>query len=254
MEKLKQFFICYRHSWLYKATIVMGILIIVTLLLDKIALPLYVKLGEETEIPDVLEMHIDEADRILTEKGFQVLVRDSMYDADHPEGYVIEQNPYPYATVKENRRVYLTISIGEKPIIMPNLFGVSPREAELILDSYGLRLNAKNYIYSDIYHEGTVIGQSYPQGQEIRAGSPIDITISLGALKEDLIVPDLIGKSLYEARQRIKAMDLKIGDIIYEEKANILPETVVQQSLPAGSVFEPGQTIDLTISKEKADE
>jgi serine/threonine-protein kinase len=253
MEKLKNFLTWYRQSRLYSVSILLLVIVVITLLLDKIFMPLYVSLGDETEMPDVIEMHVNEARDLLTRQGFQVLVSDSMYDANHEENFVIEQNPYPYATVKENRRVYLTISIGEKPIIMPNLFGVSPREADLILESYGLNLKAKNYFWSDIYHEGTVIGQSYPQGQEIKAGANIDITISLGKLKEETIVPDLIGKSLHEARQRLKLLELKIGDIIYEERSNILPETVVKQSIPGGESFEPGETIILTVSKEETE-
>ena len=250
MDKFKTYYDWYRQSILFNVSIFLLIILVIILLLDKIFMPLYISLGNETEMPDVIEMHVDEAKDVLTKQGFQVLVSDSMYDAIHEEGIIIEQNPYPYATVKENRRVYLTISIGEKPIIMPNLFGVSPREADLILDSYGLKLKAKIYVYSDIYHEGTVIGQSYPQGQEIRAGSQIDVTISLGKLKEEMVVPNLIGKSLYEARQRLKLLELKIGEIIYEERAKILPETVIKQSIPPGEIFEPGDTIILTVSKE----
>ncbi len=253
MDKLKTFLSWYRQSFLFNVTILLFVIIVVTLLVDKIFLPLYISLGDETEMPDVIEMHVAEASDLLTKQGFQVLVSDSMYDALHEEGVIIEQNPYPYATVKENRRVYLTISIGEKPIIMPNLFGVSPREADLILHSYGMKLKAKNYVYSDIYNEGTVIGQSYPQGQQIRAGSEIDITISLGKLREETIVPDLIGKSLYEARQRLKLLELRLGEIVYEERDKILPETVIKQSIPAGEAFNPGDTIILTVSKEKSE-
>ena len=144
MDKIKTFLSWYRQSFLYNVTILLFVIIVVTLLVDKIFLPLYISLGDETEMPDVIEMHVAEARDLLIKQGFQVLVSDSMYDATHKEGVIIEQNPYPYATVKENRRVYLTISIGEKPIIMPNLFGVSPREADLILDSYGMKLKAKS--------------------------------------------------------------------------------------------------------------
>lgn len=222
-----------------------------TLLMDKIIMPLYVQLGDETELPDVIEMNVQEAKKVLNEKGFLVVIKDSLFDAHHQVGTVIEQNPYPYAIVKEGRRVYLTVSIGDKPIIMPNLFGVSPREAELILETHDLKLGSKNFVYSDRYHEGTVMGQSYPQGQEIRLGSGIDIIISLGQLSVEKIVPDLIGKSLHEARERLRAVKLRIGEIIWDERDNILPETVISQSLPAGSKFEEENTITLTVSKEK---
>jgi serine/threonine-protein kinase len=96
------------------------------------------------------------------------------------------------------------------------------------------------------------MGQSYPQGQEIKAGSNIDIIISLGQLSVEAVVPDLIGKSLHEARERLRAINLQIADIEWEERDNILPETIISQSLPAGESFSPDETIVLVVSKEKS--
>ncbi len=239
-----------KQTWWGKTVLAIIIIFAFTLLTDKIIMPFYVQLGDETELPDVIEMSISEATGVLKDKGFIVVIKDSLYDANHPVGSVIEQNPYPYAIVKEGRRVYLTVSIGEKPIIMPNLFGVSPRESELILVTHDLKLRSKNYVYSDRYHEGTVMGQSYPQGQEIKSGSAIDIIISLGQLSVDPVVPDLIGKSMHEARERLRAINLKIAEIIWEERENILPETVISQSIPGGQIFEEDETITLVVSKE----
>ena len=239
-----------KETWWAKIIVAVLCVFIFILLMDRIVMPLYVELGDERDLPDVIEMPINEAQDLLVQQGFQVVIRDSLYDANHPIGTVIEQNPYPYAVVKEGRRIYLTVSIGEKPIIMPNLFGVSPREAELILDTHNLKLGAKNYYYSERYHEGSVMGQSYPQGQEIKSGSRIDIIISLGQLSEELIVPDLVGKSLHEARERLRAVKLNIAEIEWEERDNILPETIISQSLPSGQSFSPEETISLVVSKE----
>jgi serine/threonine-protein kinase len=241
-----------KEYWWVKLILVFLSLILVALLFDKIIMPLYVGLGNETELPDVIEMPLAEAKNLLDKEGFRVVVKDSLYDANHEVGTVIEQNPYPYATVKEGRRVYLTVSIGEKPIVMPNLFGVSPREAELILRTYGLKLGSKFYVPNDRYYEGTVMSQSYPQGQEIKPGSKIDIVISLGQINKDPVTPDLVGKSLHEARERLKAVDLKIAEIIWEERENILPETIISQSMSPGQKFEEGEAITLVVSKEKS--
>jgi beta-lactam-binding protein with PASTA domain len=251
MTTIRNLFDRFRQTRYY-APALLGIgLLVFVLFMDQVVMPLYVKLGREVEMPDVLELPLDSARVQLLENGFRVMVSDSLYDSKHPVGTVIEQNPYPYALVKKGRRVYLTISIGEKLITMPNLFGVSSREAELLLQSHNLDLNAKSYVFSDIYHEGTVMGQSYPQGQPIKAGSKIDITISLGKLKQERIVPNVLGKSLYEAREILKAMGLKIGQIEFESHQDMLPETVVNQSLKAGTPFIPEDLIDLTVSKEK---
>ncbi len=243
-----------RDFWWAKLSVIFLGLVLVAFLVDKVIMPLYVDLGNETELPDVIEMSLSEATNLLEEKGFQIVVKDSLFDAKHDVGTVIEQNPYPYATVKEGRRVYLTVSIGEKPIIMPNLFGVSPREAELILETFRLKLGSKFYVPNERYYEGTVMSQSYPQGQEIKSGSKIDIIISLGQISKDAIVPDLVGKSLHEARERLKAVDLEIGEIVWEERDNILPETIISQSIPAGQTFVEEETIILVVSKEMSPE
>jgi len=67
-------------------------------------------------------------------------------------------------------------------------------------------------------------------------------------------VPSLIGKSLYEAKENLKINGIKIGEITYEERDKILPETVLQQSLEAGKKVESGNLIDLVVSKEKIEE
>ena len=77
MEKIKDFFTWIRNSRFYNLIILAVIVIFLTILMDRVIMPLYVKLGDETEMPDVLEMHVDEASQILTSKGFQVLVQDS---------------------------------------------------------------------------------------------------------------------------------------------------------------------------------
>lgn len=253
MDRFVYYWNWFLRSWLYRPAILLVILIFVGIIADQLIMPYYIKLGDEIEMPDVIEMHIDEARKMLTENGFNVLVKDSLYDANHELGTVIEQNPYPYALVKEGRRVYLSISIGEKPILMPNLFGVSPREAELILETYDLVLRARNYVYSDMYHEGTVMGQSYPPGQEIKAGSKINITISLGKLKEEMQIPNLVGKSLYEARERLRKLGVKIGEVSYQERDNILPETILSQSIEPGTHVTPEDMIDLVVSKERSE-
>jgi serine/threonine-protein kinase len=253
MKSFNYYWNWFLNSWLYRPAILFIILLVIGIIADQLLMPYYIKLGDEIEMPDVIEMHVDEAQKMLTENGFNVLVRDSLYDAFNEIGTVIEQNPYPYALVKEGRRVYLSISIGEKPILMPNLFGVSPREAELILETYGLVLRARNYVYSDMYHEGTVMGQSYPPGQEIKAGSKINITISLGKLKKEMQIPNLVGKSLYEARERLRKLGVEIGDLTYQERDNILPETVLSQSIEPGTSVTHEDKIDLVVSKGKSE-
>ncbi len=239
-------------KWFFRWSVYVVLLLLFVVLLDKILMPWYVRFGNEVELGDVVELPYSEAEQKLQKEGFQVVVTDSVYDAHYPAGIVVEQMPLPFTTVKEGRRVYLKISIGEKPIIMPNLFYKSPRDAELILKSYGLKVGNKLYEYSDISLAGVVISQSYPAGQEIKKSIPINLTISLGPFPKQPTIPYLIKKSLDAAKKQLHLLGVKKIILEYEERDDVLPETVLRQSLDAGILIDENTEIKLLVSKLKS--
>lgn len=234
-------------------TVVIGLtLLIVGLIVHLIIMPLYVHLGDEIKMPDVVENNLNEATHTLESKGFIVHIADSVFDAHYPAGTIVEQMPIAFSTVKEGRNVYLTISNGEKPIIMPNVFGLSPRAAKLKLEAASLILKEINYDYMDLSTEGAVISQSFPQGQEVRKNTEISITVSLGPMPSSLTVPYLIGKSLSAARQQLRLLKLRIGKIEYEENSSYLPNTILKQSMAQGASFNEESRLDLVVTKLEA--
>lgn len=233
----------------FKIGIGIIIFLLFVLLMDKVVMPFYVQLGDEIELPDVTEMTVEIASSEMESKGFSVVIADSVFDPNLQKGTIVEQNPYPFTRVKKGRNVYLVVSIGKKPIIMPNLFYKSPRDAELILRSYGLKLRSTNYEYNDMAVEGVVIGQSFPQGQKVRRDTPINITVSLGPFPTIKTIPELIGKSLSAAKKQLRALGIKDIQVEYEERENMLPETVLKQDLKPGALVEEETVIKLLVSK-----
>ena len=245
----------YRSSIFYKILFWLIVFFVVVLVMDKFVMPTYVRLGQEVELPDVVEMSAENAKKTLESHGFHGVITDSIFDAHYEVGMVVEQMPPAFSTVKKGRHVYLTVSIGEKPIIMPNLFYISPRDAELTLQSYNLKMGAKHYEYDDSSPEGVVIAQSYPQGQKVKRDTRINITISLGPFPERRTVPQLVGKSLEEAKSQLKMLGMNKIKITLEERANILPKTVLKQSIEPGTPVDEEKEIELIFSKiEKSEE
>jgi serine/threonine-protein kinase len=237
------------HFKITKLVLAFIAFVLIVLLFDNVIMPWYVRLGEEYELPDVVSMTVEQARDTLNKAGFQLVVKDSVYDENFAPGTITEQMPTAYSKVKKGRHVYVTVSIGEKPIIMPNLFFKSPREAELILKSKGLKLGNKYYEYSDLALENVVIGQSFPQGQKVKPGTRIDLTISLGPMPKKKLVPDLVGKSLDAAKKQLQLLGVKNILVEYEYKEDILPETVLAQSVKAGTPVEKVQQIKLVVSQ-----
>ncbi len=228
--------------------------ILIVLLFNDVVMPWYVRLGQEYELPDVVSMPVKQAKDSLKKAGFQLVIKDSVYDENFAPGTITEQQPSAYSKVKKGRHVYVTVSIGEKPIIMPNLFFKSPREAELILKSKGLQLGNLYYEYSDLALQDVVIGQSFPQGQKVKPGTKIDLTISLGPMPKKKVVPDLVGKSLDAAKKQLQLLGVKNIRVEYEYKENVLPETVLAQSIKKGTPINQVQSIKLTVSQLPAKE
>ncbi len=251
MEDQKSFWNKFKSSLLFKLLLGILALILFIVIMNDVVMPYYVRLGEEVELNDVVELPVAEAAQKLKDNGFIPVISDSVYDEDYPEGTIVEQMPQPYTVVKKGRHVYLTVSAGEKPILMPNLFYKSPRDAELILKSYGLKPGYKQYEYSDIALSGVVISQSYPPGQEVKKDTRVNFTISLGPFPKQKKMPDLAGKSLNAAKKQLRLLGVKHITVEYVEKENILPETVVGQNAKRGTPVTDSLQVRLLVSKIK---
>mgnify|MGYP003502820484 FL=1 len=102
--------------------------------------------GTYLKVPDVGNKNIKEATALLNKQGFDVWVQDSVYYDTIAPLSVVKQFPEPDASVKVNRIVYLTVNRAVPPVIeMPNLVGMSFRNAELELKARGLKLGDTSY-------------------------------------------------------------------------------------------------------------
>lgn len=220
-------------------------------LMDSVVMPWYTKHGDSFELPDVTDQPVEEAREILKAEGFHPLVKDSVYDEKFPPGTIVQQNPLPYTLVKEGRRVYLVVSQGDKPRYVPKLIGSTPQDARFRLKEEGLTLNRVIHEFSDFYPRGVVINQSILPGEPVDKNQKINITVSLGPAPTSLEVPNLIGKSLESARKELSAVGVKLGRVKYRYRANLVPGTVLNQSVSAGQNVVKVDSVSLLVSTDQ---
>ncbi len=229
-------------------------IIISVLLMDLVIMPMYIHLGSETELPDVTESSYSEAKQILKDAGFKIIKEREIFEATYPESTIIYQNPPPYSQVKKGRRVYVTMSAGEKMVIVPNIVGLSERDAHFQLRQAGLQVADASYFDYDSYHpKGVVMSQSLIEGSEVKALSTIALTVSNGAYPTEFFVPDVCGKSLKMARQMLRQNGLYMGVIEYRVRKDLIPDTVVEQGIDGGTEVEQGISINLVVTKLEED-
>ncbi len=218
------------------------------LLMDWIVMPLYTRHGQEVEIPNITRMRYEDAKATLENAGFAIIKEEERFSDELPFGYVLEQSPAPQAKVKYGRRVHVVTSRGEKRIPVPDLVGRSQREAELLLNQARLALGSVSYDYSSIHPEGVISWQSVPPRAEVAVNTKVNITLSVGPEPEAFVVPQLEGRTLQDAVLKIQQAGLRLGQLTYTIVPDLLPETVIRQSLQANTIVEKGAAIDLELS------
>ena len=246
-------FIRFKNWFEWKYPLRLGIAVVgmalLVLLFDQIILPIYTKHGEEVILPNVEFEMVEDANKILEQNGFRPILDHENFSKSLPKGTVLTQNPAPGTTVKTGRRVYLVVSKGEKWIGVPDLIGQSERNAEAILRRSELVPGQLEYEFSTMYPKNVVIGQSIMSGDSVTIGDTVRFVISLGDIPEFLAAPQLTGKSFREARKILVRSGFQLGIIIYRVNEDLLPETILGQSIPADSLIDPSTPIDLIVSR-----
>lgn len=221
------------------------------LIFDQLIMPAYTRHGQEITVPDLTSTFYEDARDQLKQLDLKLVEESKKFDVNNifPIGVVMSQTPKPNSKVKNGRRIYVTVSKGEPVLEMPQLIHHSERNAIFMLENKGLELGNIFYEHSDIFHAGVISYQSIPAGTEIKPGTIINITVSHGRLPDRFIVPDLINRSLKDVRKIIFQAGLTLGEISFQTEEDLIPETVINQSLEANLEVTQGDTINLVVSK-----
>jgi beta-lactam-binding protein with PASTA domain len=140
--------------------------------------------GENIIVPNLHGLKMSQAEKYLNEKSLLYKIVDSLYDMSQPAGTIMDQDPAENSRVKKGRTIYLTINSVKPPKVkMPNLVDVSYRQAEAILQTFGLKVG--RLIYKPDLAENAVLDQYYRNapikaGTEIYKGSEIDLVLGNG--------------------------------------------------------------------------
>ncbi|MBI4529942.1 MAG: PASTA domain-containing protein [Candidatus Latescibacteria bacterium] len=149
--------------------------------LNYVIMPAVVRHGDVVSVPDVAGRPVREAEETLKREGFGFKVGETRYDPNTREGRIVAQSPRPKALAKRGRRVYLTISRGEQLHEVPDIQGVSLRQAELQLRNSGFKVGRVTYRSSEDIPRGVIVSQHPLPGDSVGRGVPVNLTVSTGS-------------------------------------------------------------------------
>ncbi len=199
-----------------KIGIIIAGVFIFLLFFNYLAMPWYVKHSKLNTVPNVVGLQFNDAKRILEDAGLNVKQGDVRYDDTKPIGIILEHNPPADQIVKSGRRVYLVVCGGEQMVEVPKLSGRSMRDAKFTLEQRGLDIGSIVKKFSNQFPEDFVINQVIQPGSKVKKSTKIDVIVSNGPQIGNIIIPDLVGKTLDEAKRLILERRLKVGKVTYQ--------------------------------------
>ena len=222
--------------------------ILIFLFFEKIAMPIYIRKGNSIRLINVRDKILDRGINELKISGFNGVVFDTVYTSNIEPQTIIDQYPPSGQKVKKGRTIRLKIARPEKMIDVPSLVGQSKRSAEIKIQQLGLRIDTIYVEYNPDYPKGTVAWQFPKSGDQIRKGFGLQITISEGLPPDFYQVPQLFGLSLNSAKKKLDNSRLKLGKVTYQQNEDLVPYTVLDQSVSPGTVLNKSSQINLIVS------
>jgi len=214
----------------------------------------------EYRVENYIGMKSDEVISMLKEKGIEVkqeLVEDEVY----PDKCIIKQSVEPGRVLRAGDSVTFYISKNANNFYLDNYIGVNYRKASNDLEKKGLIVEYKE-LKSAKYGDGFVIRTSPGEFSEVTKGDKIIIYYSTGVLNKTVLVPDLEGMTLVEAKNKLEQEGLKLG-VVYPsplaEISHLFPtptptETPEVTSTPSINTGNPTETPGIPTSDETSTE
>lgn len=237
----------------------------IVLLLIFVFLNIYLKSytnhGESITTPILIGLDIDEAITIIEDNGFNYEIIDTIFDGDFAKNAIVEQNPKAESLVKKGRKIYLIVNSTEDEMIsMPQLVGLSIRQVNSTIETYGLTVGKLKYVPDVAVN--VVIKQFYKgneinAGTKVKKGSEIDLILGLGISDNTTSIPRLLGLSYKDASNKLLDLYLNTGVVIYDESVKTRKDSInakVYKQYPKNDTINKinlGYTVDIWLSADK---
>lgn len=222
--------------------------------LFSLILPNYTRHGKGIVVPNVYQVTIQEAEKILSAANLTTVVQDCTYLADLPPLMVISQRPVSLSRVKRGRTVYLTLNKRQPTmVVLPKVVDLSLYHAQSTLESWKFEIGEVSFVpdFADnIVLRSSIKGRAATPGDRFPLGTKIDLVVGRAYDQVQVEIPNLIGYTYEEALQLLQQNNLILGSVVYNPSGpENLTNRVFAQSPRAGygDSIRAGYPIDIFI-------
>ena len=253
-------------TWLKKHPIAYNIVVIALVFLgfaiaSFVAMAFGTRHSARRTVPDFVGLKMNDAEYFAGRRDLQIIINDSLHVSAYPGGVVLDQLPKGGTVVKPGRKVYVTInSVRQQMVDVPYVAGRSLRQAKNMLETAGLTIDrleyaedmATNYVLAEFVDDVEVLEDSLV----VRAEKGSGVLLRVGVAPNDVTaVPQVLGRSLHEAKSRLWESGLNIGEIEFDEGMPALERNrakVYKQSMVPSAETAYGSYVSLRLTLDAA--
>ncbi|RYY52553.1 MAG: PASTA domain-containing protein [Chitinophagaceae bacterium] len=202
----------------------------------------------EIAVPVVVGLTRSGAEASIIAAGLTVGIVSETTSATVPAGNIISQAPAAGTAVLMGTAVNILISLGPPAVQVPDVSGLTQAAAVTVINTAGLTVGEISIVNHPSVPEGNVISQSPAAGTPVPRGSAVALNVSLGAVPEPALVPNVAGLSLAEATTAITVAGLTVGDVTQAHSTTVPSGKVISQTPNAGAPAAAGSPVNLVIS------
>ena len=201
---------------------------------------------QDVRVPNVIGLSFGDADQQLKSKGFTAERGETRFHNAAPKGTVLDQQPAPGSKDTPGTRVTLVVSGGQRYTTVPGVIGMSRELALNALEQAGFDAGEVTERPSSEPRGAVIDSRPRPGAQ---APIPSTVSLVLSAGPTTVVVPDVIGRSLADARLLLRQVGLAVGDVQWGLGAVAdASASVVSQSPPAGAQAASGSRVNLSMA------
>lgn len=201
---------------------------------------------DDAIVPNVVGQLYGDAAGMLEKAGFNAKQGEQRISKAAAKGLVLQQDPPGGSRQKKGVDVLLAVSLGRKEGVVPQIIGLTPQQARVAVENAGFQMGRTVELPSD-YPRGTVFLAEPPPGTQLDLPAEVNFTVSAGP--SAMQVPDLVGRTVSDARSALEQIGLRIGSIGRDTSSIQIENTVMRQSPPAGANISAGATVGIVISR-----
>lgn len=178
----------------------------------------------------------------LSDRTLTWNVGDSVYSDDVRPGVVASVSPPAGRSVDTGTEITVQVSKGAKPVTVPDVAGMSERQARRAVEKAGLEVSGVEYRFDADTDGGDAVGTSEEAGSEIPGNTPVTLVLS-----NAVTVPDLEGLDADEAAEKLHDLGLSATTGEGISDTSVSRGDIVEQEPSAGSRIDPSQSTTVTL-------